>query len=163
MSGVYCGDQIDSILKEMMRVTKPGGWIELVESATAPQNTGPVFKVLFEHMEKYIYQRQKELLCGPILKEKLGKIGCIDILSDYQSIPICWGGAVGKATYEVMEHVIRYMGPLVWDNLGFDCEFDPELYNDYIDRGFNECVKSQAFLNVYWAFGRKPDTGSLKN
>ncbi|KAI9019985.1 hypothetical protein CLU79DRAFT_227820 [Phycomyces nitens] len=146
MSGVYCGNQMDESFKEIMRVTKPGGWIELVESATGAHKTGPLFKVLSE----------QKILCGPILKKKLENLGCVDIRSDYKSMPICWGGAIGKATYETMEHVLRYMGPLIWNDLGYDCEFDPDLYNDYIDRGFDECAKSQAFINVYWAFGRKP-------
>lgn len=41
------------------------------------------------------------LFHGPVIKQCLVDAGLVDIQSDYSSIPICWGGYVGKMIYEV--------------------------------------------------------------
>lgn len=39
---------------------------------------------------------QANLLC-----KKMEEAGLVDVKSDYGSVPVCWGGYVGKLVYEV--------------------------------------------------------------
>ncbi|RUS25620.1 hypothetical protein BC938DRAFT_471876, partial [Jimgerdemannia flammicorona] len=40
-------EQWDAVMKEIMRVTKPGGWVELIECDVIPHSTGPMTSAFF--------------------------------------------------------------------------------------------------------------------
>lgn len=44
----------------------------------------------------------------------------------------------------------------MWPFLDFDGEYDKNVYNEYIDAAFNECVEYKTYFNLHWATGRKP-------
>lgn len=48
MYGVYHGDDINWVLRELKRLTKPDGWVELVEADMVPKRAGPLFSQLLE-------------------------------------------------------------------------------------------------------------------
>ena len=52
-------------------------------------------------VQHYLKSQQKHLFHGPRLKRFLQESGFEDIKTEYGSIPICWGGYMGKLMYEV--------------------------------------------------------------
>ena len=49
----------------------------------------------------YYLKARQQLYHGPALVRVLKEHGFQDVTGDYRSIPVCWGGYVGKIMYEV--------------------------------------------------------------
>ncbi|CAB4474607.1 S-adenosyl-L-methionine-dependent methyltransferase [Rhizophagus irregularis] len=47
----------DPVVRELIRVTKPGGWIEFVEPGIVPINMGPKFTLLMDTLKQIIGER----------------------------------------------------------------------------------------------------------
>lgn len=43
---------------------------------------------------------------GSSIAKRMEEIGLLDVTSDYGSLPVCWGGYVGKLVYEVCFYLI---------------------------------------------------------
>jgi len=54
--------------------------------------------------------------------------------------------------------MFQHLGPILYEYLDFEGEFNKEVYDALIDSAFDECVEFQTFFNVRWAYGRKPST-----
>lgn len=48
------------------------------------------------------------------------------------------------------------MGPILFEYLDLGHTYDKKILDVYLDNAFNECVEYQTFINVHWAYGRKP-------
>ncbi|CDS08313.1 hypothetical protein LRAMOSA02261 [Lichtheimia ramosa] len=154
----YYGDDIPHVLSELKRVVKPDGWVELMETDVIPKRAGPMFKQLLEIASYYLKARQ-QLYHGPALERVLKENGFQDVTGDYRSIPVCWGGYVGKIMYENVLTALRTIGPIIYQEvLDTDGEYVQEEFDEYIDKAFDECVTYQTFFNIHWAYGRKPST-----
>jgi hypothetical protein len=49
----------------------------------------------------YVRDRLGGLFEGCVLAKIMKEAGLVDVRSDYGSLPVCWGGYVGKLVYEV--------------------------------------------------------------
>ncbi|KAI7872149.1 S-adenosyl-L-methionine-dependent methyltransferase [Spinellus fusiger] len=142
----YYPEEVASfLLEELWRVTKPNGYIELVEYDIKPYRAGPLF---YKLSETYGY-------LGDCLKSTLAEVGLRDIKSDYCSIPVCWGGSVGKLMYQNILILYKHAGPCFWDELGLKGDNLQANFDDYLDRAFDECVEYQTYFNFHWAWGIK--------
>jgi hypothetical protein len=45
---LYPSHSVDTLFKDILRVTKPNGWIEMVEPELTPKSAGPLFAKLFK-------------------------------------------------------------------------------------------------------------------
>jgi SAM-dependent methyltransferase len=45
---LYPNHSVDTLFKDILRVTKPNGWIEMVEPELNPKSAGPLFAKLFK-------------------------------------------------------------------------------------------------------------------
>jgi hypothetical protein len=88
----------------------------------------------------------------------MSEAGIINIKTDYCSVPVCWGGYVGKLVYEDLLALFDQLGPVLFDYLDLGSSYDKKILDEYLDHAFNECVQYQTFFNVQWAYGRKPQT-----
>ncbi|KAI9274408.1 hypothetical protein BDA99DRAFT_497402 [Phascolomyces articulosus] len=157
MLHAYHGDDISFVMREMKRLLKPGGYLELVEYDIVPKRAGPLYTKLMDCIHNYLKTRQKHLFNGPRLRRFLEESGFQDIHYEYASIPACWGGYMGKLMYENILMGIRHLGPVIYQELFHtDAEFDEAHFEEFIDKAFDECVQYQTFSNVHWAYGRKP-------
>jgi ubiquinone/menaquinone biosynthesis C-methylase UbiE len=127
---VYQQDKVQWLLSEVLRVTKDDGWIEFVEPDVIPKRAGPIFGKLtrggsykcymlcieeqYIHfmiylVQSYVKDRLGSLFEGYKLTSVMKEAGLVDIKSDYGSLPVCWGGYVGKLVYEVyINHLLIY-------------------------------------------------------
>lgn len=55
----------------------------------------------------YNYQKriQDHMFVGPRIRRFLVDSGFVEVNTDYVSLPLCWGGFVGKNTYEVSRRI----------------------------------------------------------
>ncbi|KAL0090602.1 S-adenosyl-L-methionine-dependent methyltransferase [Phycomyces blakesleeanus] len=134
-------------IKEMKRVMKPGATIELIEYDLRPRQPGPLFTKLFSAGNGFR---------GEILGEILKRGDFNDITTDYWSLPICWGGEVGKTMYISVLGVCVWLGSKVYDQLDLQGDNLEESYDRFLDKAFDECVEYQTYFNLHWAYGTKP-------
>ncbi|KAI9307992.1 hypothetical protein BJ944DRAFT_157022 [Cunninghamella echinulata] len=153
---VYSLNQVESKFKEFVGLLKPGGYMELVEYDLHPKQIGPKFTLIIKAYANVVTSQNKELYHGPHLKQCLTDAGLEDINGDYISIPICWGGNMGKILYELINEVLSQFGAILWPWLELEGEYDKDVYFEFVDSAFNECVEYKTYFNLHWATGRKP-------
>ncbi|KAI9244725.1 S-adenosyl-L-methionine-dependent methyltransferase [Sporodiniella umbellata] len=155
MYNVYPQDKIHWMFEELLRVTKQNGWIEMVEPDLVPKRAGPLFSKLTKALHEFLHNRLGSFLQGKDLVDYMNKSGLVDIVSDYGSLPCCWGGYIGKLFYEDILVAMRHYGPFIHEYLNDGTEFNTESFDAIIDAAFDECAEYQTFFNIRWACGKK--------
>ncbi|OZJ03741.1 hypothetical protein BZG36_03081 [Bifiguratus adelaidae] len=139
------------VLGEIKRVTKPGGWVQLVEMDGRPRSAGPLFKEMLETSIAALEKRHLDVTIGKNLSSLLEQ--CSDDSStmfvDFRSIPVSHGGRLG----DMWAHQIRvgFAGLLAlfepkWGKMTQD-EFKTR-----IDAAVNECVEYKSYINFYFGY-----------
>ncbi|KAI8980833.1 hypothetical protein BDB01DRAFT_187602 [Pilobolus umbonatus] len=157
MYNAYPEDHIGFVFQEIKRVLKPNGWVELVDGDINPKNAGPKFTFLMEAVKKFLNSKLGAVFHAPLLQKTLIGIGLQDVSTDYGSVPICWGGIVGKQFYEDLLQVFNHIGTSIFHLLELGDTYDKSVYEDFLDSAFDECAEYQTFFNVRWAHGRLPE------
>ncbi|RUS17226.1 S-adenosyl-L-methionine-dependent methyltransferase [Endogone sp. FLAS-F59071] len=140
------------VISELVRVTKPGGWVELFETEKAPKNTGPV--TLAEMMEmrdiniNYLFEKEDALQVA----------GLKDVQRIIRSMPIGWGPE--KSTEGTVKGVIGFiqavkpqmvlalgLGEDEYDEMVYACEAESKVYKQFWDH--------------ISCFGRKPSANQI--
>ncbi|KAI8337740.1 hypothetical protein BC941DRAFT_352855 [Chlamydoabsidia padenii] len=143
--------------KELAGLVKPGGYMEFIEPDTMPRRAGPKYTLLAGVFnEKMKSPNDQVIFQGLNIKKCLLDAGLEDVRSDYTSVPICWGGYVGKMLYESALPILSKVGEILWPYLGMEGDYDEKVYLEFVDSCFNECVEYKTYLNFYWAYGRRP-------
>ncbi|KAI8093519.1 S-adenosyl-L-methionine-dependent methyltransferase [Halteromyces radiatus] len=156
MFNVYRMDAFrQSKFLELVDLLKPGGYIELIEPDMIPRQVGPKYSRLASAVSDMITSNKKSLYHGPVIKQCLLDAGLEDVQGDYISIPICWGGYVGKMLYESIVCVVGQLGEVLWPCLELEGDYDEMIYNKFLDSAFDECVEYKTYVNFHWAYGRK--------
>jgi hypothetical protein len=144
-----------SVVDELVRVTKPGGWVELVEGKAGIEPSGPATRrlvalgfqlagslgldrtgILFERLDEYLRQ------------SGLTNVGRRDI-----EIPIGeWGGQVGSYLASDVRAMFARLAPVFQERLGVSSEECSHLLSE-MGQEWEE-HHSTSTLGV--AFGRKP-------
>ncbi|KAI9023029.1 S-adenosyl-L-methionine-dependent methyltransferase [Phycomyces nitens] len=134
-------------IREMKRVLKPGGIIELVEYDLRPHQSGPLFSKLFAAGNGFH---------GNVLGEILRRGEFDQISTDYWSLPVCWGGEVGKIMYMNTLGLCTGLGSQVYEQLDLPGDDLENSYDIFLDKAFDECVEYQTYFNIHWAYGTNP-------
>ncbi|KAI7867579.1 S-adenosyl-L-methionine-dependent methyltransferase [Spinellus fusiger] len=158
MATAYPSESVDFIMSEIVRVTKPGGWVEMMEGDLPPKRCGPEFKHVFKTIRDVFHGQSQSSASfrGHALHQHLRHYCFTDVEASYLSVPVCWGGAVGKMSYEIIAAFLRNMAPVFYPLFGMKGDYDTAVYEQYIDKAFNECVEFQTFINIHWVYGKKP-------
>ncbi|RUP48256.1 hypothetical protein BC936DRAFT_144786, partial [Jimgerdemannia flammicorona] len=82
-------------IRELIRVTKPGGWIELSESDTEPQRTGSVTREMSQRVTHALRARGIDPLIARSIDKPLILHDLEDVRTQFISIPLYWGGRLG--------------------------------------------------------------------
>nr|CAG8457208.1 9943_t:CDS:2 [Entrophospora candida] len=64
-------DQWPFVIDELIRITKPGGWIEFVEYEQNPYSFGPLGEIFFAELTKLCKSRGMNMSCCESIEEKL--------------------------------------------------------------------------------------------
>ncbi|KAI8346741.1 hypothetical protein BD560DRAFT_338656 [Blakeslea trispora] len=142
-------------MKEAIRVTKPGGYIQLLEIDHYTYNLGGEGRQWETDLIETIRQkRQMEPRMACYLSDLLKAIGAVEISSKLVSIPYgSWGLDLGILWKNNMESFAESTAPLFSKILGCTAA-------EYIARWRvlrEEADKEKCFTNFHAAWGRKPD------
>lgn len=141
-----------TVARELIRVTRPGGWIELVE--TGPQqNGGPAMDMLVDWITQASERRGVNPLIGPRVAEFLSGTGAINVKKRDIALPVGEaGGRIGKMAATDIFSVMTGVKALVTSQ-GIASE---EEYTAALNQARADINRYQCTLPFYLAFGQRP-------
>lgn len=140
------------VTRELVRVTKPGGWIEMVE--TGPQqNGGPAMDQIVSWVTQASLRRGINPLVGPRIGEYLTAGGAGNVVSRNVALPVgAYGGRVGRLAETDVLGVLAGVKGLVASQ-GFAT---PEMYDQAVQSARADLNRFQCALPFYIAYGQRP-------
>nr|BBH92114.1 hypothetical protein KTA_03130 [Thermogemmatispora argillosa] len=85
------------VVQELVRVTRPGGWIELVKASDVIQPAGPATRRLLDWFVGISRQLGFEMVVLRRLGALLQQAGCVDVTSQDIPVPLGrWAGTTGQ-------------------------------------------------------------------
>ncbi|CAO3598500.1 unnamed protein product [Absidia cylindrospora] len=146
--------QWDLAIQELLRILKPGGWIEFVEVDQEAQNMGPLLKIIIDAMEHMLISRNMVPNIGLKLVGYLEKYHLESIQSTVKEFPMRHSGKLGDLFWDDFQQVSRAVQPIVsqthpeWSS--------PECYQTYLQRCADECSSNQTSLFARSVRAKKP-------
>ncbi|KAG0173245.1 hypothetical protein DFQ28_010262 [Apophysomyces sp. BC1034] len=136
------------VLKELMRVLKPGGYIQLVEIDYLSHQLGP------KGCEATRQKLHTEPRIGLHLVDLLKAVGLENVDSRLVSLPLGpWGLELGGLWQQNMETFAEATMPLLVSILGISMAECKKHWEDFRD----ELEDRKAFSNIHAAWGCKPE------
>jgi SAM-dependent methyltransferase len=173
MHSSYMYKDWDMVVGELVRVTKEGGWVEMFEFEYEHKRIGPRYKRLMDVCIAITKRAGIDTNIVHRLPTLLEAHGLTDIRTDYVSVPLCWGGKMGKMMYESSRSLLRTLRPHIAGPViegakknGELTEFkereregevvdEEEIYERVLEEAYEECMRLETFLNFHWVCGRK--------
>jgi ubiquinone/menaquinone biosynthesis C-methylase UbiE len=93
LMGAIPGPSWPDVVRELVRVTRPGGWVELVEAAPVPSNT-PALSQLHAWMRAATQMRGLDITIGTRIGDLLRQAGLQRVI--YRELPIPIGAYAGR-------------------------------------------------------------------
>ncbi|WP_165422801.1 class I SAM-dependent methyltransferase [Ktedonosporobacter rubrisoli] len=143
------------VVAELVRVTRPGGWIELVESAVAYRQMGPVTTRHVEWLVETCKQRGIDCLIASRLDILLEKAGLSSVNVLRKTIPLGqWGGRLGKMALANMLAAKQTGKKLITTQLGISTE----EYDRSVGEWLQECERFHTCMEFFLVSAQRPDT-----
>lgn len=140
------------VARELVRVTRPGGWIEMVE--TGPQqNGGPAMDQIVQWVTNASMRRGINPLVGPRIGEFLRGAGAVNVSTRNIALPVgAYGGRVGRlAETDVMGVLSGVKGLVASQGVA-----SPEAFDQAAQTAREDLNRFQCTLPFYIAFGQRP-------
>lgn len=151
MIGAIPRDRWPGAVKELARVTQPGGWIELVEAGTS-RGGGPALSTVDEWVASVLAGKGLDIHLAPRLREFLTDAGAHDVTVREVPLPLgAYGGRIGalvESDYFAAVHAMR--GPVV--ALGIA---DAEQYDQTVQAARDEVQRGTCVFPVYVVYGQR--------
>lgn len=151
MIGAIPRDQWPYTVSELVRVTRPGGWIELVEAGTS-RGGGAALTQTDDWVASVLARRGLDIHLGPHLRDFLVGAGADNVTVREIDLPLgAYGGRIGtlvESDYFAAVNAMR--APVVSLGIATESEYDSiaQAARDEVQRG--ECV-----FPVYVVFGQR--------
>lgn len=140
-------------INELVRVTVPGGWIELVETQFGGQNVGPASQQIGDWMIAISRMRGADPSRMPDLNEHLRLAGLQQIATKPFVIPVgSWGGRLGTMMATDMIAVTKALKPLIVAKLNID----QNEFERTTQRQQAEWEELHTTVTFHAAYGQKP-------
>lgn len=142
------------VVQELVRVTRPGGWIELVEAAPWIQPAGPATAQLSELAWRVLRARGLDSagILFDALDDHLRRAGLVDVAKRTIDLPVGhWGGQIGSLLATDMRAASTRMCDIFQATLAFPAQECLELVKAMLP----ELEENHTRLSVAVAFGRK--------
>jgi SAM-dependent methyltransferase len=141
------------VVNELVRVTRPGGIVELVEPDCIFQNAGPSCTQL----QNWIITACQKCGIDPTeirqIETYLRVVRLINIKAEVVSLPIGqWGGRLGMTTATNMRAACLAMKPLVLQQVGINSQ----EYDGLLDDMIKECEERRSSFTIHIAYGQRP-------
>lgn len=140
-------------LAELVRVARPGGWIELVESEIQARNAGRATQLMGQWIIEVSKRRGIDSSQVPNLGAYLNKVGLQNVVTRSVTVPMGqWGGRVGSMMAANINSAYQAIKPLITSQLGIS----PEIYEQNILLQHQEWEELHSASVFYAAYGQRP-------
>lgn len=141
------------VVNELVRITRPGGIVELVEPDSIFQNAGPACTQLQQWIANACQKCGIDPAEGTQISTYLQDSGLINATTETITLPIGqWGGRLGNTTATSIRADCLVMRPLVLQHLGINSE----EYDHLLDDMFKECEQHRSCFLIHVAYGQRP-------
>lgn len=146
--------QWPQVVRELVRVTTPGGWIELVE-AYVPRDAGPAWTQLEMWSNQFFALRDIDASLASQVGKFLRDAGATQVHERSDGLPLgAYGGRVGQLMAMDMASVSRLAMPALVQGLGLD-QRQIEATLSQADAEM-QSGKYHGITPIYIAFGQRP-------
>lgn len=141
------------VVSELARVTRPHGWVELVEGSVGSGATSPAERVFTQWALAVTARREIDLQIGPRLPTFLREAGLVNVGVREVQIPIGkYGGRLGRMMQTDVLAVIQGLrGPILATGITDAATFDAT-----ISQWLAEADHYRSFWAIYVAYGQRP-------
>ncbi|KAG0029348.1 hypothetical protein BGZ82_007990 [Podila clonocystis] len=141
------------IIQELVRVTKPGGIIELTEIPVVSNANGPELTRVMEILEQGCLAKGLDTKVARKLDGLLQQAGLEEVKACHASIPVgAWGAKVGQLMRENSAGIWSSLKGLIKEL----ADLNDAQYEAMIKRIFIEYETHKCYINCYCAWGVKP-------
>jgi SAM-dependent methyltransferase len=145
-----------AVVGNLVRVARPGGFVELAEFRHLLEPAGPATARVFELLHELAAQRALDGtgVVARSLTSYLGEAGATDVRADVVAVPVGeWGGTIGSMMASDLRSMITGLrGPFAWA-LGVP----PDECDDLLSAALVECESHHTNTLCAFAHGRKPE------
>ncbi|EIW75090.1 hypothetical protein CONPUDRAFT_159225 [Coniophora puteana RWD-64-598 SS2] len=156
-------DEWTTCAREIMRVLRAGGWVQLVEicahvftTTGAREEDGTRISDMMGHLF-----RRKGLVqdCYKDLSGLLRREGFVNVSVEERSVPLGeWSGEDGARSLYNLVGVYRALKNPILAAGGFGMVNSPEEYDEYVDRFVKRCNEREGIVTKWYAIcGQKPE------
>ena len=140
------------VVRELIRVTRPGGWVESVETG-AQQNGGPAMDRLVDWITQASTRRGIDPGLGPHVAEMMRDSGLVNMQARAEALPVGrYGGRLGNmAAVDVFGVVSGVKQLVVAQGIAQEPEYEATMQQARADLDRYQCR-----LPFYLAYGQKP-------
>ena len=140
------------VVRELARVTRPGGWIELVE--TGPQQRGgPAMDQIVDWITAASLKRGVNPMLGPRIGEFLKMAGMSNVVTRAIALPVgAYGGRIGRLAETDVFGVVGGVKGLV-TSMGIA---SAEAYDSAMSQARADLATQQCILPFYIAYAQRP-------
>ncbi|CAG8538888.1 7892_t:CDS:2 [Ambispora gerdemannii] len=151
---VLSKDEWNFLVRELVRILKPGGYIELIELNISVNNSGQVTRYLNNALTAYYKSKKINTIVIDELEDYLEDTLKVEIYEkEVKMIPIGWNGPVGELAlydlisgYEIAKpYLSEFMGIL------------PNQYDHLVELARKEVVARKSTFSIYRYVARKCD------
>ncbi|KAF9406956.1 hypothetical protein BGZ76_006231, partial [Entomortierella beljakovae] len=141
------------IMQELVRVTKPGGIIELTEMPVATNANGPELTKVMEIVDHGCMEKGLDTKAAKKLDIYLRDAGVVEINACHTSIPVgAWGAKAGQLMRENSAGLWSSMKGWMKELTGLN----DQQYDALVKKCFIEYETHKCYVNCYCAWGVKP-------
>jgi len=144
-----------AVLADLVRVTAPGGWVELVEALVAIEPAGPATSRLLGLTRRLgrTFGVDMDAVVVAVLGDHLRRAGLVDVEQRTVSVPIGeWGGRAGSLFATNMRVLHIRLADAFEDRMGIS---EPE-FNRLLHAMLDEWERHRSRGTFVLAYGRKP-------
>lgn len=141
-----------AVVSELVRVTRPGGWIELLEIGDTIQNAGPATRKLLKWMTTISKELGFDMRVLPQLGDFLWKAGCDPVES--QDIPVPLGDWAGTMGHKLKTDVLHGYSALK-DVYCPRSNTSPEAFDAMLQDALVEWESNRASYVFHACYGRR--------
>ncbi|KAJ3122002.1 hypothetical protein HK098_003187 [Nowakowskiella sp. JEL0407] len=144
-------DKWDQVIKELLRVLKPGGYLELCETDPEMIRMGPNFAKFVNGGNQAMALRGMNPKIVYELPDKMKNAG-FQIVSEHScSFPMGWDGQHGNL------HLVNFQQGAIGIKPYFSKVFNmtSDEFDEFVEAGVKECIEYKTFYNAYAIVGKK--------
>ncbi|CAG8519750.1 10693_t:CDS:2, partial [Funneliformis mosseae] len=146
-------DWQNKVVKELIRVCKPGGWVEFMDGDLCFNSEGPAGKTLMDAFRSILVSKQINPNITKCLYPLLSSMPTITSLSsEIKPGPIgSWAGRIGELASQDFSQILHAMKPM----LSKVIECTEEEYNELVEEFERECNSNKTNFVHFRFFAKK--------